>query len=186
MLHGHGNDLHHQRFEIKADFSSNVVPGGMPEALKEYLADQLHLLENYPESDAAGAALAIARHHVIDPVQVIATNGSTEAFYLVAQLFREQASLILTPSFAEYEDAARCHRHRLTFWSHQQLKSRRTDDFNAVCSPTPTTPMAVPGNPRPLRTCVHKTPKPISSLMNLTPIFVPPPNRSSKHPCPPT
>jgi threonine-phosphate decarboxylase len=140
MLHGHGNDLHHQRFEIKADFSSNVVPGGMPEALREYLADQLHLLRNYPEADAAGAALAIARHHAIHPAQVIATNGSTEAFYLVAQLLRGQSSLILTPSFAEYEDAARCHRHRLTFASHLQLESKCLGDYAAVWLANPNNP----------------------------------------------
>lgn len=140
MLHGHGNDLHHQRFEIKADFSSNVIPGGMPEALKAFLANQLHLLGNYPEADAAGAAQAIARHHDIDPAQVIATNGSTEAFYLVAQLFRGQASLVLTPSFAEYEDAARCHQHTLTYLPHQQLRSELPGEFAAVWIANPNNP----------------------------------------------
>jgi len=140
MLHGHGNDLHHQSYKVKADFSSNVSPVGMPETLKEHLRKHLNLLENYPEADAAGAATAIARHHKILPAQVIATNGSTEAFYLVAQLFRGQASLILTPSFAEYEDAARCHQHALTFLPLRQLASELSGDFAAVWLANPNNP----------------------------------------------
>jgi threonine-phosphate decarboxylase len=140
MLHGHGNDLHHQQFKVKADFSSNVAPVGMPEALAEHLHKHLHLLGNYPEADAAVAATAIARHHNIDPAQVIVTNGSTEAFYLVAQLFRGQASLILTPSFAEYEDAGRCHQHTLTFLPHQQLVSELPGDYAAVWIANPNNP----------------------------------------------
>lgn len=140
MLHGHGNDFHNQASTIKADFSSNVVPGGMPEALKEHLGQQLHLLGNYPEADAAGAARVIAQHHAIDPAKVIACNGSTEAFYLVAQLLRGQASLILTPSFAEYEDAARCHQHRLTFLTHQQLRYQPLGAYAAVWLANPNNP----------------------------------------------
>ena len=140
MLHGHGNDLHHQQFTVKADFSSNVVPGGMPEPLKEHLRDSLHLLQNYPSADAAGAAAAIAQHHHIDPLQVIASNGSTEAFYLLAQLFRGRSSLILTPSFAEYEDAARSHQHSLSFLPHHELKARLPGQFSAVWIANPNNP----------------------------------------------
>ncbi len=140
MLHGHGNDLHHQQFKIKADFSSNVAPGGLPEALAEHLHKHLHLLGNYPEPDAAGATTAIARHHNIDSMQVIATNGSTEAFYLVAQQFRGQAALILTPSFAEYEDATRCHQHALTFLPHLQLGSELPGNFATVWLANPNNP----------------------------------------------
>lgn len=58
----------------------------------------------------------------VDPRQVLAFNGSVEAFYTLALAFRGSASAILYPSFAEYEDACRVHAHRISFF--------RGDDFD--------------------------------------------------------
>jgi threonine-phosphate decarboxylase len=38
---------------------------------------------------------------------VIVTNGATEAIYLIAQAFAQASSLILQPTFTEYEDACK-------------------------------------------------------------------------------
>lgn len=140
MLYGHGNDLHNQGYTINADFSSNVAPSGMPESLKMHIQKNLHLLENYPAADAEKAAKAIAQHHSVDPQHVIVTNGSTEAFYLVAHLFRGKHSLIVTPSFAEYEDAARCHQHKITFLPNHRLKIQLAGIFNCVWLANPNNP----------------------------------------------
>jgi threonine-phosphate decarboxylase len=160
MLHGHGNDLHRQRCSVKADFSSNVTPGGMPQSLEEHLRKHLHLLENYPEADAAGAAAAIARHHKIDTTQVIVTNGSTEAFYLVAQMLRGRASLILTPAFSEYEDAARCHQHCLTFLPHQLLlKALLNGEYTAVWLANPNNPDGYTWQPKAIADLCEQNPQ---------------------------
>ena len=42
-------------------------------------------------------------------------NGSCEAFYIVAHLLKESNTLILTPSFGEYEDSCRLYNHNICF-----------------------------------------------------------------------
>jgi len=140
MLLGHGNDVHHQLFDIKTDFSSNVLPMGMPEKIKEHIKNNLHLLDNYPLADAAKAAKAIANHHNLDASQIIATNGSTEAFYLIAQKFKQSSSLILTPSFSEYEDASLSHKLSVSFLPAKKLKTKLNYKYSTVWLANPNNP----------------------------------------------
>jgi threonine-phosphate decarboxylase len=123
MINGHGNDLHRYGGLIKADFSSNIVPGGMSPKLMAHLCRCVAGCANYPEPDAGSLALHLAHHHGVAAGNVVVTNGSAEAFYLLAQLWVGESSTIVIPSFAEYEDAARVHRHACTF-----LKSSELDE----------------------------------------------------------
>ncbi len=115
MLTGHGDDRHKYQFPIRADFSSNVVPGNVSKTLLSHLQDVLPWLNHYPEPDAASLANALAGHYQLKAENVLVTNGSVEAFYLLAQHFKGSKSLIFCPSFAEYEDACRIFEHETTF-----------------------------------------------------------------------
>jgi threonine-phosphate decarboxylase len=121
MIFGHGNELHRYAGLIKSDFSSNIVPGGMSPLLQDYLRLCVGGCANYPEPDAGSLALQLAHHHGLDASQVVVTNGSAEAFYLLAQCWTGESSTIVIPSFAEYEDAARVHRHACTFVKNSEL-----------------------------------------------------------------
>ena len=120
MIEGHGNNIHQAGIRIVADFSSNVA-GKPHQKLLEYLSGKINTVGNYPEPFARSLREKMARKHDVKPSQILITNGSTEAFYLVASAFREKHSLVFTPSFAEYEDACRMHRHHLKFASTQQF-----------------------------------------------------------------
>lgn len=117
MLTGHGDDRHTYPFPIRADFSSNVVPGPISAKLLEHLQLALPQLNHYPEPDAASLATALSEHHQLSADQILVTNGSVEAFYLLAQLFTGTTSHIYCPSFAEYEDACRVFQHKTVFSS---------------------------------------------------------------------
>ena len=104
MINGHGDDAY--RYEgIRIDFSSNICPHGGHHKLMEHLAKHPELIEHYPEPEARSLERMIAEKHNIAPENVIVTNGATEAIYLIAQTFRMH-SVIPTPSFSEYADAA--------------------------------------------------------------------------------
>ncbi len=124
MITGHGDDRYRFDRTIRADFSSNVWFGGPPPELINHLERNLHLIGSYPEPDAGELCRIIAAHQGVDPRQVLVFNGSVEAFYTVALAFRGSASSVLSPSFAEYEDACRVHGHRLCFF--------KGDDFDAT------------------------------------------------------
>lgn len=121
MIHGHGNDPFNYPYPIRADFSSNVVYQGVPEVLIRHLSAQLYKISVYPDPEARELRARLATHHNIDVSQIVVTNGSTEAFYLLAQLFRKSQSLIISPAFAEYQDAALIHEHSLTYLANSQL-----------------------------------------------------------------
>jgi len=117
MIDGHGDDSFRLKMTIKADFSSNVWYGGPSPALIRYLQQNIHQIGNYPEPDAASFCRIAAREHSVAQAQVLAFNGSVEAFYTIALAFREKHSAILSPAFAEYEDACRMHNHRISFFT---------------------------------------------------------------------
>jgi threonine-phosphate decarboxylase len=114
MIHGHGNDIHLYDFNIKADFSSNVWYKGISDELIGILTNSVQGLHNYPEADSSGLRTAIATHYKLSRNNVMVTNGSTEAFYLVAQAFSGGKSVIINPCFSEYADACQMHYHKVT------------------------------------------------------------------------
>jgi threonine-phosphate decarboxylase len=117
MISGHGDDSFRLNTPVKADFSSNVWYGGPSPDLLWHLQQNMHRIGNYPEPDAANLCLKIAGYHRIKNMQVMAFNGSVDAFYTIALAFRGMHSAILSPAFAEYEDACRMHNHQLSLFT---------------------------------------------------------------------
>ncbi len=115
MLYGHGNDAYSYKTKIKADFSSNVWYESITQELFYVLQQNLPSIASYPEPDAGSLKIKIARLYNIKSENILITNGSTEAFYYIAQVFENQSSVIIYPSFSEYEDACKMFHHKLTF-----------------------------------------------------------------------
>ena len=122
MLHGHGDDGYRQSHKIGADFSTNVWYGGEPAGLKDYVFSQWSAINRYPEVLAESLAARVAAHHGVPPGQVLMSSGTTESIYLVAQAWAGQRSTVITPAFAEYEDAGRLHGHELQFLAWEELR----------------------------------------------------------------
>ncbi len=89
------------------DFSVNVNPfGPSPRALAALRDfDPTH----YPDRDALRLREALARVNSFAPDHVLAGNGTAELIWLAAQAFLKpgDATLIVSPTFTEYERAAR-------------------------------------------------------------------------------
>lgn len=106
MITTHGDDIY--RYEdIVWNFSSNIYTPASLEPLKQYLAANLYRIANYPEPSPLKLERLIANRTGISPSCVVATNGVTEAIYLLAMLFRDQTARIENPTFGEYEAACR-------------------------------------------------------------------------------
>ena len=114
MIHGHGNEIFNSPIKIKADFSSNVWYKGTSDELVKMLSSNIKNIYNYPEPDSYSLRYKIAGYFDLNADNIIVTNGSTEAFYLVAQVFSNYKSIIVTPSFSEYYDACRLYNHQIT------------------------------------------------------------------------
>ncbi len=134
MLHGHGDDAYKHGGAVRLNFSSNVRPGGAPAALRAFLAARIGDIGTYPEVAAETLTARLADHHGVAPDNIIVTNGAVAGIHLIAHAWAGAASRVVTPTFAEYEDAARIHRHSLTFtpWGQWDFANA---DLTWLCNP---------------------------------------------------
>lgn len=149
MLHGHGDNAYQYPVPIQANFSSNVYYSGSPQGLKEAMLERWdQAIACYPEVIGESLQNKLARHHNIEPDQILVTNGAVEAIYLIAQVFSGSRTAIFSPTFSEYEDACRNFNHRLSFPEHVLLQQKELPEFKAdlcfLCNPNNPTGAVIP------------------------------------------
>ena len=87
------------------DFSASLNPLGPADevlaAARAALDDACH----YPENDASGLAGALAAHHGLPAVCVLAGAGATEFIFLLPRVLRPRRVLLVEPAFGEYRPA---------------------------------------------------------------------------------
>jgi threonine-phosphate decarboxylase len=83
------------------DFSVNTNPFGAPPAVLEAYHRAVATIGAYPEPYAAALTAAIADHLGVAPANVLAGNGATQLFYLIARVLRPLRPLIVIPTFSE-------------------------------------------------------------------------------------
>ena len=113
MIEGHGDDLYKYGKKIVSNFSSNVYNRIDHSGLYQRLNERLSTICSYPEPMPYSLESEIARRYSLTPRQVCVTNGATEAIYLIAQAFQGRISAVSGPTFSEYADACRVHRHKV-------------------------------------------------------------------------
>jgi len=134
MLNGHGDDLHLVEGKIKYNFSSNVYYKGCPEALLTHISKNVSLIQNYPSPAASELNELVAHKFQLPSEQFLFTNGATEAFYLIAQLFSTKKAAIVAPTFSEYEDACKIFQLDYQLISRTEIKDTNAD-LVFVCNP---------------------------------------------------
>ncbi len=136
MIYGHGDDGYRYAFSFKANFSSNVWHEGTPKELLSHLSEQLPSIANYPTPNADELVVKIAAHHQLKPGHVVVTNGATEAFYAIANLFSGQRGAIGIPTFSEYEDASVKNKISLRYYERAEVVHTEFDEALVfLCNP---------------------------------------------------
>ena len=136
-------DLRHHGDEDLApglvDLAVNVHPAA-PWFLEEIVSGA-ETWGSYP--DARAAHQALARHHDVDPSQVLCTAGGADAFTLVMRAFPGARTCIIHPQFTEPEQAARVVGHTVT-----RVLLRADEGFRLNASRVPrNAELVVIGNP---------------------------------------
>jgi threonine-phosphate decarboxylase len=137
MIYGHGDDTFLIKGDLRANFSSNVYPGGMPVELQSLLKDQIKLAGSYPEPNAQPMREACARHHGLSADHFIICNGTIESIYLLAHACREADITIAEPTFSEYEDAAKLYHQNCRFIPWNALNNQKyfPSSLVMICNP---------------------------------------------------
>ncbi len=134
MLNGHGDDLHLIEGVIEYNFSSNVYYKGCPKPLLDEIAIHTHKIQSYPSPIASELNTLAAEKFQLHKKQFLFTNGATEAFYLIAQLFSGKKAAIVAPTFSEYKDACRIFNLNYQLISRKEIKDQNADIL-FLCNP---------------------------------------------------
>ena len=135
MINGHGDEY---VGELIANFSSNVWYGADNSALYKHLYSQMYTIERYPDTEAGSLKQLLAEKNRVATNQLLICNGSTEAFYLIANAFSGSKSSIVTPTFSEYADACRIHNHTVQLTNRTDLNTdikTVKPDLVWICNP---------------------------------------------------
>ncbi|MFB6457023.1 pyridoxal phosphate-dependent aminotransferase [Chitinophaga sp. Hz27] len=123
--------------KITADFSENTLYSGLTAGLKNHLAASLDTISHYPSPEAAPLQQGLEKELGLPPGSVMVTNGSTQAVYLIAQLFAGATTTIIAPTFSAYEAACKVFKHQIRFlwWDKLEDGIRIDTALVFICNP---------------------------------------------------
>lgn len=131
----HGDEY---KGELIANFSSNVWLEDNYEGLYTHLHSKMALIHRYPEEHNAQLKADLGAWLNINPENLLLTNGSIEGIYLIAQAYRNKKSLIIQPTFSEYEKACRINDHKIYYCTNSELVNsidNHGPDLVWICTP---------------------------------------------------
>lgn len=101
----HGGDIYAYNKNV-LDFSSNISPLGLPQAVYEAGCKALKHSAVYPDRYCSSLVSALAESEAVSPQNIICGNGAAELIYNIVLALKPQNALITAPTFSEY--AAAC------------------------------------------------------------------------------
>ena len=154
--HFHGSDLEkiEEYYNINKDeiisFSANVNPLGISPLLRKTLSEKLDVITSYPDRDYTALRKSIAAYCDCDYKNILVGNGATELISLFIQITNPKNTLLLGPTYSEYERDLRIQGSQI---QHYLLKEE--DDFKlniedfteAISSDTDFVIICNPNNP---------------------------------------
>ena len=88
------------------DFSANVSPLGVPEAVQRAVQEAVSVADRYPDPLCRKLRQAIGETAGISPAWVLCGNGAADLIWRLAAAVCPREALIPAPTFAEYEGSA--------------------------------------------------------------------------------
>jgi L-threonine-O-3-phosphate decarboxylase len=98
------------------DFSTNLNPLGPPASVLKALRSSLSAIARYPDPDSTVLVEALARHHRVEPNQIMIGNGVNECIHAIARSWPSSIVAIVQPTYTEYHRACVNARHRVQHW----------------------------------------------------------------------
>ena len=89
------------------DFSANINPLGIPNSVKRAIIDGLNEVEKYPDITYFELKCSIGEFENVNKENLILGNGAAEVLFNVVRGINPKNTLILAPTFSEYEEATK-------------------------------------------------------------------------------
>lgn len=112
------------------DFSSNIAPIGTPIPVKKILKKNIDKIKNYPDFSSSSVISSLKKYTKLEKSNLIVGNGAIEIIYnfCFAFLSKETKVLIPTPTFQEYETAAKLSDCKIKYFKTMDL-TKNFDSF---------------------------------------------------------
>lgn len=105
----HGGDVYslEQRLGIEdiLDFSANINPLGLPEAVITAIQNNLAKCDQYPDPFCRKLVAALAEYEHTASENIFCANGASEIIFRLVLARKPKQALLLAPTFADYEKA---------------------------------------------------------------------------------
>lgn len=101
----HGGNIYQKQNML--DFSANINPLGMPDAVREAIIRSALECAYYPDPNCTELTARLAESEQIPSAQIVCGNGAADLIYRIAYAFHPQRALIPVPTFSDYECALR-------------------------------------------------------------------------------
>ena len=99
----HGGDIYRQ--QVTYDFSVNINPIGLPDAVRQVMENSGDLAMQYPDLQCQKLRIKLADCLGIRPEQILCGNGASELILAVCHMLRPKKALLSAPCFSGYETA---------------------------------------------------------------------------------
>jgi histidinol-phosphate aminotransferase len=99
----HGGDIY--RNKVNIDFSVNINPLGMPDAVRKALSEAVGNCEQYPDIKAERLTESLAERMGVNKEYILPGNGASELFTAIVHAVNPGRIVIPVPSFLGYEKA---------------------------------------------------------------------------------
>lgn len=153
MINVHGGDIYKNKNMI--DFSANINPLGLPRGVKIALTDSIDKSVHYPDINCEALREKLAQKYNINKEYLIFGNGAADIIFAVTIALKPRKSLVLAPTFAEYEQALAAIGSSIIYYNlkeengfqvNKQLLEYITTDLDMVflCNPNNPTGEVIP------------------------------------------
>ena len=111
MINGHGGNIYKLSKELGCqeseiiDMSSNLNPMGEVPGLLDWLNNNIKSALRLPEVDSMEIINLFAQKYNINPLNLLAGNGTTQFIYIIPQSINFKKTLVIVPTYADYEDS---------------------------------------------------------------------------------
>lgn len=99
----HGGDVYSRH--IEHDFSANINPLGLPDAVLLKASESLRRCGSYPDPECRELIRAISEYEWFSARKIVCGNGAADLIYRIVCALKPRASLLCAPTFSEYEKA---------------------------------------------------------------------------------
>ena len=106
LVHGGDTVGYRERYGHDAlDFSANVSPLGVPEAVARAIGEAAFQADQYPDPLCRALTAALSQTEAAPKAWILCGNGAADLIFRLALAKRPRHALVLAPTFAEYEAA---------------------------------------------------------------------------------